>query len=115
MAWEERNGRSYYYQKVRQGGRVVSRYIGAGPIAQEIAQLAAIRKERASLAREAARQRRAELRTLASAPPELEQVLTEARRATVAALTVAGYHQHKRMWRRKRDRKDKDAPASSIG
>lgn len=100
MAWEERNGRSYYYQKVRQDGRIVSRYIGAGPIAQQIAQLDVIRKERAALAREEALRRRAELRALASIPPELEQALAEARRATAAALTGAGFHRHKRQWRK---------------
>jgi hypothetical protein len=30
MAWEERNGRRYYYRKVRRGGRVFSVYEGSG-------------------------------------------------------------------------------------
>ena len=33
MAWEERNGKSYYYQKRREGDRVVSEYIGTGELA----------------------------------------------------------------------------------
>lgn len=38
VAWETRNGRQYYYKKVRCGKKVVSQYIGCGPEA-EIAEL----------------------------------------------------------------------------
>jgi len=31
MGWEERRGRKYFYRKRRNGGRVVSEYLGAGP------------------------------------------------------------------------------------
>ena len=37
MAWEKRGNNSYYYQKRRIGDRVVSDYIGAGPVAEMIA------------------------------------------------------------------------------
>lgn len=36
MGWEMRGGRRYYYKKRREGGRVISEYIGAGPLADLI-------------------------------------------------------------------------------
>ncbi len=41
MAWERRKGNLYYYEKHRIGERVVSRYLGNGPVAQAAAQEAA--------------------------------------------------------------------------
>ena len=37
MGWETRKGRRYYYQKVRIGGKVSSRYIGTGVLAELLA------------------------------------------------------------------------------
>lgn len=34
MGWEYRAGRKYYYRKRREDGRVVSEYVGAGPLAE---------------------------------------------------------------------------------
>jgi hypothetical protein len=42
----------------------------------------------------------------AQTPPELVALLAEARRAVAEALAAAGYHQHKRQWRKKRASKD---------
>jgi hypothetical protein len=46
MAWEERTGKSYYYQKCREGGQVVSQYIGTGYLATLAAQLDQIEQQR---------------------------------------------------------------------
>ncbi len=39
MGWEERNGRLYYYEKRREGRRVVSQYVGTGTFAEACAVL----------------------------------------------------------------------------
>jgi hypothetical protein len=44
MALEHRNGRVYYYQKLRRGKRVVSRYVAAGEVAIELHHLALSRR-----------------------------------------------------------------------
>jgi hypothetical protein len=51
MAWEERNGRMYYYRKRREGGRVVSEYVGAGIGAEAIATMDRIDQEEQKIAR----------------------------------------------------------------
>ena len=37
MGWENRKDRRYYYRKLREGDRVVSDYVGSGPLAELIA------------------------------------------------------------------------------
>jgi hypothetical protein len=44
MGWEERNGKSYYNRKERDGYGVRSVYVGWGDTAQLIAQLDGIRQ-----------------------------------------------------------------------
>ncbi|MEJ7861725.1 MAG: hypothetical protein WKF90_08815 [Pyrinomonadaceae bacterium] len=39
MAYEKRGNSFYYYQKEREGNRVVSKYIGKGKVASLIAQM----------------------------------------------------------------------------
>jgi len=98
MAWC-RDGR-YYYRSRREGGRVISEYLGAGVVGAAAARReerrrtqAAAELERDRAAREEARQLEATLRDLARASDEL---LAE-------ALTAAGYHRHHRgEWRLRR-------------
>lgn len=103
MAWETRNGNRYYYRKRREGGRVVSQYVGAGELAAALAYLedASSKQRRALAQREAAlfeteRQRWRGVETLAH---ELEDAV---RTLVREALTAAGYHQHKGQWRKRR-------------
>ena len=55
MGWEDRNGRSYYYRKERDGTRVKSVYVGRGETAGLIAQFEGMqsdeREEKRILAR----------------------------------------------------------------
>lgn len=111
MGWETRRNGRYYYQKERRGGRVVSTYLGGGATAQLIAEIEASRREIAQWRARDERLEREEFRKLASTPPELVALLQEARRATAEVLRAAGYHQHKRQWRKKRGSKDKDTQA----
>ena len=99
MGWEQRNGRSYYYRKVREGGRVRSEYNGSGMLAQICAaDDEAKRREQAAerAADHATRQAEAEIdRQLADAESALAAL-------TDATLFAAGYHKHKGQWRKKR-------------
>lgn len=102
-------GKRYYYTIRRDGKRMVYQYWGASEAAGLIAQLEAIDVEKRQLDRFDRQQARIELAELASTPPELLELLAEARRATAEALQAAGYHQHKRgEWRKRRAGKDKD-------
>lgn len=93
MAWRG----NYYYQTIRIGKRVTSRYVGAGLVGQ----LTAIDDQRDQAERA---ERRALLRQIADVTrdaPELRVFLAYVRDQVHAALESAGYHQHKRMWRRR--------------
>ena len=100
MAWEERNGRDYYYQKRREGDRVVSEYIGSGYLATLAAQLDQIEQQRQSDAREQWHRQQAK-------QAELDREIAEYARLvqtiTAAVLLASGCHRPKRQWRVKRE------------
>lgn len=99
MAWEDRNGRSYYYRKERRGDRVVSEYVGAGEVARLRARLDAMQREED----EEARERERSLRVTDKAHDVSLDILREVcETLTVAALVADGFHTHKRQWRRER-------------
>ena len=99
MGWETRGNGTYYYRKVRRGGRVVSEYIGAGPGAEALAGLDALGQDSAADERAVwAETVQAEQRN-AAALAELDDMV---RTVTAAVLIAAGYHTHRRQWRRQR-------------
>lgn len=103
MGWERRGLHYYYYQKVRQGGTVTSRYWGRGELAAAVAGMATIdardRAERRD--REAAALDRAEAATAAAAAAMAEiEALADA--AVEAELAAQGLHIHRGQWRRRR-------------
>ncbi len=108
MGWEARRNRSYYYGKEWKGGRSRSVYMGkeSNPIAQAAAHLDTISRGRRSLARMDAEDEAARWATLAQSPPELLALEAAARQSVEEALLAAGYHQHKRQWRKKRHAKE---------
>ncbi len=116
MAYESRNGRSYYYKKERQGKKVVSVYCGKdgssiAELWEDITALGVHRRQQEAAERAADRASFAEL---ARTPPALLELLAEAKRQTAAALEAAGYHQHKRgEWRKRRD--NAKSPDCSAG
>lgn len=105
MAWEKRQrGGLYYTQSYRENGRVRRRYIGTGNLATLIAKAdALIREQREStrlLEREKRRDEKEEDR-------EFQAYFDEVQRTLEAVLVEAGYHKHKRQWRKRRGKADK--------
>jgi hypothetical protein len=100
MAWE----RGYYYRVRKVNGRVVREYVGTGAVAELIAQMDALERERRQLEALEQRQENDELKALDA---ELKIVNETANLAARAALLAAGFHQHKRgEWRRRREQAD---------
>jgi hypothetical protein len=99
MGWENRNGKSYYYRKEREGASVRSIYVGSGETSRLIAQLDELqtdeREGKRTLARIEREQRQEQDAELAALSKIVDEV-------TAATLIAQGFHRHKRQWRRKR-------------
>jgi hypothetical protein len=100
MAWEDRNGRMYYYRKRRQGNRVVSEYMGGG-FSGQLAEILDLedRQEAEHKRRELGKQKS----RAAAIDSQVNEIEKYARTLTRACLLLAGYHTHKRQWRKRRD------------
>ena len=96
MGWESRGNGRYYYRKVRYGDRVVSEYVGAGQVAEIVAQLAEGEREEAERHREADRQA---IQQAEAADTELVRLSDTFRHLTIAILEQVGFHRHKGQWR----------------
>ena len=106
MAWE----RGYYYRVRRENGHVVREYVGCGRVAEIMAELDALDREKgreeARLDAEALRNEKAALDALDA---HLEALIETTDLLAHAALVAAGYHQHKRgEWRKRRDHSDEN-------
>src|SRR5947209_3175916 len=89
----------YYYRSARQGRRVVQEYVGRGTLARLAAQGDADDRRRRERRARAGREERARVEALDA--PVLELCgLADA--LAHAALLAAGFHRHKRQWRRRR-------------
>lgn len=99
MGWEERNGRSYYYRKVRTPDGVRSEYVGCGSYASLLADsdwVLSTRREQ---------ERRARHRAASSFIEQLrafDRLASLTRTLVEAHLTLEGFRLHKRQWRRRR-------------
>jgi hypothetical protein len=101
MGWDE--GR-YYTRSKKVNGRVVGEYFGAGRVAELAAQMDAIERDERQAERAALQAELAKLEALDAPRNDLDQVADLLARA---ALTVAGFRQHKRGgWRKKRVQRD---------
>jgi hypothetical protein len=97
MGWER--GR-YYTRSRKVNGRVVREYVGSGDLAELAAEWDAVERSRRDIERAAQRAKRDELQALDGPLDELNDVADLLARA---ALTAAGFHQHKRgEWRKRR-------------
>jgi len=99
MGWEERRNKKYYYRKRRIGDRVMSTYVGAGPVAEAAAAL----DESNRLAREEAREQfRQERERQRAIDQEVDRVCLLTRHLIYAALLLNGYSMHRGEWRKRR-------------
>ncbi len=100
MGWETRKrGTSYYTRSRREGSNVRREYIGAGPLAELIAQfdkLQRIQREEEAAYWKAERERLERSAAFLQELEEAAQVLVQAH------LLASGCHQHKGQWRRQR-------------
>lgn len=100
MGWETRNGRLYYYRKVRQGNQVISEYVGCGETAELIGLLEAARRDEQEMTSADERDRLARLK---AQDQRDEEIFEQVGLLTACALLASGHHQHKGTWRRKRN------------
>lgn len=100
MGWETRGNGTYYYRKVRRGGRVTSEYIGGGYLAEALAGI----DELDGLERQlAAAEWRSTVEDERRRAGDLAAVDALVKSAVAAVLIANGYHTHKRQWRKMRD------------
>lgn len=99
MAWQERNGKRYYYRSKRRGGQVVTEYAGTGSAGESEALLDELERARQEA-------ERAEWQRQIEADAALDQEIAEyalaVRRTVAAVLLASGYHRPKRQWRLRR-------------
>lgn len=100
MGWEQRGNHRYYYHKRREGHRVISEYVGSGPLAELASTLDELTRQEQCLQRE--RMHR-EGKAIHAGDALVEDVCSSIRLVTHAVLLVAGYHTHKGQWRKKRN------------
>ena len=100
MAWESRGSSRYYYRKRRVGDTVVSEYVGSGPVAEMVATLDQLERERASEARRKWQKKVEAERTL---DRQIDTLGSFVRGLRNAVLLANGYHTHKGQWRQRRD------------
>lgn len=113
MGWKTINGRQYYYRSEREGGRVRSEYIGTGRLAQLCSGFDATNRQDREDRRFVERHFRDQTNEVFKA---IDELIGEARRAVADVLTAAGFHQHKRQWRRKRDKRSREGePQTRTG
>jgi hypothetical protein len=100
MGFERRGGGSYYYRKVRRDGRVVSEYVGSGPLAWVKAWRVAFERVRRDARRASWEVRRARMD---ADEAEAVALFDEVEAVAREVLEAAGYHRHKRgEWRKRR-------------
>ena len=99
MGWEQRGNNQYYYRKEREGSRVKSTYVGRGELASMISEFESSSK----VVERLARGKHDAIAHFTHQDSELEKVCGLIDLIRDAALLSAGFHTHKRQWRKKRD------------
>ena len=100
MGWELRNGRQYYYRKIRRGRRVISEYIGAGESAELLFMLDQFDLVEKEQSRIAWKNKKDEVKKLNKDINQLAKIINGTVRAS---LLTSGYRPHKGQWRQKRN------------
>jgi hypothetical protein len=107
MGWETRRGKRYYYRTRRVRGRVVRQYFGCGPEAEEAA-----RQDAATQA-----QKMRKLHALVELEREVADLFAVDDHMVAlfdAAMTAAGYHRYRGVWRKKRKPKEEAQPVEGT-
>ena len=99
MGWKIINGRRYFYQSQRVGGRVRTKYYGAGETAEAIALIFASEREEREIER---MERQAERKESDAEERAVSDWFDGVQAVADAAMLAAGFHKHKGQWRRKR-------------
>ena len=99
MAFEQRGNGVYYYRKERQGGKVKSVYGGGGLLGACFEALDRESREERAFKQQQRKEAAGAMRAIDRAAKESWK---EIRAAHEAAMMAAGYHKHKRQWRKKR-------------
>jgi hypothetical protein len=93
-----RNGNLYYYRKRRVGNKVISEYRGGGEVIQfEVAWQDCRNREREQ-EREITR-----AANIAEIDTQLDHLEKRLKVRIASSLLLAGFHRHKRQWRKRRD------------
>lgn len=100
MGIENRNGKLYYYEKRRVGGRVVSEYRGKGMIALLSQRYAQEEAEKKAAERERMKRKKEEFAALDA---ELDCIFEWVNILTNSELLISGFHHHKGQWRKRRN------------
>ncbi len=98
MGWEQRGNRSYYYRKEREASRVRSIYVGRGEIALLTTRFDAMHREESQ---QQVKERK-EQRGFDSLDQNIDNLVRLSSTLTEAILIAAGFHQHKRQWRKQK-------------
>jgi hypothetical protein len=98
MGIEQRKGNLYYYHKRRVGNKVISEYGGKG----EVVEFAAALQERRKRDREQQREMM-QPANLAEIDANLNILDKHLNLMVSSSLLLAGFHRHKRQWRRRRN------------
>ena len=102
MGWESRGNGEYYYLKEREGNKVRSIYLGTGPQAEVfVTEIEGGRKEKRYVQKQKQLEHEKEKRIDA----ELEKGCRFIKNIESMLFLLAGYHQHKRQWRKIRNGK----------
>lgn len=116
MGIERRGNRTYYYEKERIGGRVVSRYVGRGEFAELVVRLRELTRDREEAERMERKQRERELvERWREDDRQVQGIYQRIHDLVAAELAAAGYHHHKGQWRKRREQDEgKELPDSGI-
>ena len=99
MSLEYRNSKPVYYRNIRRGGKPRKEYVASGMAAELVADIDGTAKEQRKEHREAETRSRQRLERADESITALDSC---SNLLVHAALSSAGYHQHKREWRLKR-------------
>jgi hypothetical protein len=100
MGWENRGRLRYYYRKERSGAHVRSVYVGTGEIARLHAATLAMQQEDRRIQESKLAAEKALLQAFDANLDAISGVVSE---FVEAVLISAGFHRHKRQWRKRRE------------